>query len=477
MVVAVLATTTLVLAIIFGPRLWRAMTTDGAGLAAAPPGPPPAEATIDGVDLRRIHTELFPAWVVTRANPGAPLQEERAFTALHAALEPNATLASLATELRQHTAHDRLWRHDDQERALALIRDWNRVLDEAQIPYLLRANLMASGDAVRFYALSCEVMAQARVAVGPDEHRVRLVRRVDRLNLREWYMGMVREQEEGVVIIIDRVSDFATNEVWPLLDPTADTTIRGALHAAFTTAVAEEAATHLPPAVLERLRSTAAARLALVAAVESIRQRHACGSRFIIATIPWNGFDEDELAPIRQAQRRASGACPEVTRDELDAIERASTTLHQAEGLRPAVETLVAWVSRPLVIHEARHAADLSLAKTARARSCQWCGPHDPEATRIELSAYLAELAWTQSPAVALFQVCHATAGDPGVGHGEALEVIMDRSEHSCSDGALPRANAVARALEADAFGRSDPIEIRGEYPSRLTVDDLQWGH
>ncbi len=473
MLVALLAVGTVVLLVVFGPRLWDGMAPDP---PEPEPGQAPAEASLGGVDLRAVHAELLPAWISARSRLGADLQEKRAFEALDAALQPNRALSQMMAELREHTTQKALHHEQDREAAMAVVRRWNQHLDEAGIPYLLRANIVASGDVVQFYTLSCEVIVDGMVEVGSGRHRVRYVRRVDRLNLRETYLGMVREQEEGVIIILDAVAAFATDEVWPLLTPSAQSQPRDEIHAAFGPSVTREALASLSPDDARLLQSTAAARQALVNAVATIGERASCGSRFRILAIPWNGYDEAALAPIRQAVGLGSSQCPQVTADEFEAIEHASATLRGTEALRPAVEALSAWATQPMVVHEARHAADLVQATTAEERTCLWCGPNDPEHARIELSAYMAELAWTQSPALALFQACQAVYRDQGVGHGEALEVITERTDHACTEGELPGAAEIMQRLEASAFERSDPISFVGDYPPRVPIDDLRRG-
>ncbi|MCH9685631.1 MAG: hypothetical protein K0V04_29640 [Deltaproteobacteria bacterium] len=472
MIVALLIAAAVVLVIVFGSRLW------GEDAAELPPAPAqaPAEASLDGVDLRAVHAQLLPAWISARSQSGAELLEERAFEALDAELRPNPALAQMMAELREHTTPTALRREPDRQAAMAVVRRWNEHLDEAEIPYLLRANIIASGEVIQFYTLSCEVIADAMVEVGSGRHRVRYVRRVDRLNLRETYLGMVREQEEGVIIILDEVAKFATDEVWPLLTPPSKSHPRDDLHAAFGPSVTAEALASLSSEDARLLQSTASARQALVNAVMAIGGRASCGSQFRIVTTPWNGYDAPTLALIRQAVGLGASHCPQVTADELDAIERASTTLRSTPSLRPAVEALCAWAAQPMVVHEARHAADLQQATTARERTCLWCGPNDPEQARVELSAYMAELAWTDSPALALFQACEAVSQDQGAGHGEALEVITERTDHGCTEGALSGAAEIMRALEVSGFGRSDPISFVGEYPERVPVDDLRRG-
>ncbi len=471
---ALLITTAIVLGVALGPRLWRSLAPSDTAPSAADAATPPAPAMFEGVDVRLVHTEPLPAWITAQSQPEAHEGEEAAFATLMAAVEPSATLRDIVVELRSRATPERLHEPHNVEQLLKLVRRWNETLDRAGIPYVLRANVAGSPRPF-FYAFSCEVVADSRVEVAGTEHRARLLRRVDRINMREWYLGTVSEQEEGVIIVLGNVVTFAMDQLWPLLAAPESVTALGPVSVAFAPAVQAELAAGLPAAYVESLRATASARAELVAAVTAMHERLTrCGGGYLVSIIPWNGFTAEELQRMRGVV--ADGRCPAITTPEHEVLVRSSATLRNAEGLEPALEALAAWATRPILVHEARHAADAADAAAGRARVCHWCGQGDPELTRMELSAYLAELAWSDAPAVALFQACHATSDSPGVGHAEALAVILERADHYCEAGPLEHAATVARALETEAFGRGDAIALKAELPSRVPVRSLNVG-
>jgi hypothetical protein len=473
--IALLMASVITLGVVFGPRLWRTLVPADAADPVDHAPAPPAPAMFEGVDLRHVHAELLPAWVSAQSQPEARKDEATAFTALAAAVQPSATLRETIETLRMHSAPERLLEPGNPEQLLAVVRRWNETIERAGVPYLLRANI---GGAPRpfFYAFSCEVLADTHVTVAGAEHRVRLIRRVDRINMREWYLGRVSEQEEGVIIVLDNVVELAKDRIWPLLAPAEQLAALGPVPAVFAPAVQQEVSLGLSASHVELLRATASARAELVAAVTAMQARvTGCGGGLIVPTLPWNGFGEEELQRMRALVSDVV-RCPAITTAEHEVLLRGSATLRETEGLEPAVEALAAWAARPIIVHEARHAADAADAAAGRARVCQWCEPSDPQPARMELSAYLAQLAWTDAPALSLYQLCHATAASPGLGHAEALAVIFDRADHYCEAGPLGDAAAVARSLELEAFGRSDAIELAGELPSQVPVRSLNLG-
>ena len=77
---------------------------------------------------------------------------------------------------------------------------------------------------------------------------------------------------------------------------------------------------------------------------------------------------------------------------------------------------------------------------------------------RAELAAYLAELAWSEAPEIAFFDACLVAEADQ-TAHAEALAILFDAAHWSCA--AIPdELSTRARALEQDAFGRSEEIVV-----------------
>ena len=88
---------------------------------------------------------------------------------------------------------------------------------------------------------------------------------------------------------------------------------------------------------------------------------------------------------------------------------------------------------------------------------------------RAELSAYLSTLAWSGSPATALFQACHSVLDDEGT-HGRALRFLLAELDVSCTQpppsGLAPR----ARALERELFERSQTLRFGSDFPEQLPL-------
>lgn len=112
------------------------------------------------------------------------------------------------------------------------------------------------------------------------------------------------------------------------------------------------------------------------------------------------------------------GRCAGIWGTELGDLWKASDTLESREGLPDALEQLAAWVARSVAVHELRHVADDAEYGDDDPRPCGPCISSDPPVVRSEAAAYVAELAWSEAPAAALYQICVATSQ----GHGATRE-------------------------------------------------------
>lgn len=423
-----------------------------------------APSNLEGVDTEALHAEHFPAWIIA-ASRGVESEQARArWSALQDAVEADDNLTELLRRLDGLTASGRLV--DRGEELTAWFSQWNGYLDEHEVPYQLSGGLM-SGEPVHIWATSLHTLADLRVGVGERSVRARVFERVDRTNLREFYLGAADPAVDGAVILSDRVFEYALDRLWPVLDPAvADDELFPSARP-FAADIRREVAAGLPADVLETLRSTAAARLEIVAAADAIRSRTDC-SRFVISRIPWHGFAERDLDNMARAVDEWS-ECPGVKPAEHRALDHGSRALHGVEGLQPAVESLLAWSTTTIALHEARHVADAEDVGGYEERlDCTICQDRDGASVTAELSAYAASIAWSEAPVTALYQACDAVADQAG-SHRRALELLLDATSSSCNVAPVELGPAM-QALEQRAFDRSDPITLPEDYPATLPL-------
>ncbi|MCX4244069.1 hypothetical protein [Paraliomyxa miuraensis] len=438
---------------------------------------PEHPVALDRVDLPQVHAQLLPRWLVAqghRARGDGAEAEIEAWQALQAAVEPDANLAALLQELRELSSPARL--RDDPRRALYLFWAWNDYLDHDHAPFMVQASVRAQGFGPSLAATIYHVHADAAVGVGSAEHRVRIVSRIDGTNLREAYLGAAGR--EDAVVVVDRLVEFALDDVWPLLDPWLE--LRSVTRASFAEPIRAEARARLSAAALRRLQGSAAARWSIASTVRAIEaRRRECDSGLRINEVPWSGFSSERLARLTEiASRHQDRACPGITTDEVGALARATASLRPDPALRAALEELVALTAEHVAIHEARHLADDALAEGFdEPLPCASCSDGMGIGARSELSGYLASLAWAPSPALALYQACRSLAAEhgrplpPGEPHREALELLQRRMGPVCHDGPPPDLRRLGRHLEQEMLGRSDPIALPPAFPRRLPVD------
>lgn len=437
---------------------------------------PEHAAALQQVDLHRVHAELLPRWLIAqghRARGDGRAAEEEAWQALHAAVAPDANLAALLLELRELVPPVRLI--EAPRRALYLAWAWNHYLDQHDAPFLVQASVRFHEFGPVLAATSYRVHANAPVAVGSTEHRVRVTSRIDGTNLREAYLGAAGRDD--AVVVVDRLQDFALDEVWPLLDPWLE--LEPASRHRFGDPIRAEASARLSPEAMLRLRATAAARWSITRTVHAIEvRRRDCDSGLSINDVPWDGFPPARIARLTEiARRHESRGCPGITAAEVDALAEATVALAPDPTLHAALEELVALTAEHVAIHEARHLADAAEAESFdQPLPCASCSDAMGIAARAELSGYLASLAWSPSPALALYQACRAIDADQGRSiesdepHRQALELLQRRMGGVCHEGPPPDLRTLARHLEGEMLGRSDPIALPPAFPQRLPV-------
>ncbi|MCH9687022.1 MAG: hypothetical protein K0V04_36640 [Deltaproteobacteria bacterium] len=438
----------------------------------APQHPP----GLDAVDLVAVHEQLLPAWIIargrrTRGLPGAAKAEDEAFERLQTALEPDGNLLDIAQQWRSVAVPHALGK--TPRRALYLGWAWNHYLEQHEVPLFVQLSVLGTRFGPAFTAGIYHVHADAAVAVGTSAHRVRVISRVDHMNLREAYLGAAGH--DGAVVVVDRLRDFTLAEVWPLLDPWAE--LSPATRSRFGAALRAEAEAQLPPEDFERLQASAGARWRITKTLDAIADRRvSCSSGFRINDVPPLGFPTDRLANLEAiAERHATRWCPGITTAEVEVLREASASLSAVPGLEPALDVLVAWGAQHVAIHEARHLADAATVDGfEQPLDCVSCPEAMGVQARTEVSGYLAGIAWSPSPALALYQACRSLATEhrrptgSGSPHREALELLLRRMGPVCALGPPQQLHALGRLLEMEMLGRSDPMALPADFPRRL---------
>lgn len=426
------------------------------------PTHPIEHAALARIDFDQVHAHGIPDWVTLlgRARGAADRRRaEAAWRGLRAMLEPDANLAAIWDELHEHMTVDPLGR---ARRIDWLLWAHDQYLDRVGQPYRIEASMYVRGRRAIVSMLTYRVLADLRDARGA---RVRVVRRVDRTRVLESWLGHSARDEDGAIVVADRVLHFAVRHVWPALHPALDgrrpSAERGVLEG-----VREEAEDALSPEHFALLQETAEDEQALIEVAESIRARHACGSRFDVFELPYDGLSIASHRALRRALWASRWSrCPDVTLDEAARMVGASERLRAAEGLDPALEALAAWVARGVAAHELRHLAD----GPADALACEGCVEGTPALARSELSAYLATFATPGVGYLAALQACampqHTDA------HALAIAIATEAAiPGGCRGEAGLGLYARAEAAERNYFGARSSWGVPAEFPDTIAI-------
>ena len=392
----------------------------------------PAEAAqVEGIDLGRVHRELWTELSV--GNDGAGPELVEAFAA-------DEALQGIVAELVEVL--------DDRAAADAQVEVYNAALAARGMPWAVKTGTNRGQGYTKSYWLT----ARPVVRLGEHSSEVSLGVRVDPLNVREGWLG-IQEDVGAPLVVVNRVVDFATNTVWPLLGDEADP------HGA---AIRRAAEARLSPEHLAVLLRTSEARRGMMAAQHAVDERRSCGSSFRMR-IDWAGLDD--LAKIRgYAQQTGGGSCPGITPAEADAVVRGTLAIRSEPLLPEALEALTAWLARHVAYHEARHAVDQEQwGSRPRCSGCE--GLSEREVS--EVSAYLASLASDESVA-AWVQGCRVAGMGRGAG-ARALKVVFRELTVGC-DVAPPDDLAVRASGLAQAWFERDEAASIDAFPDRLPL-------
>jgi len=447
-----------------GPAItaWFRGETDLRGRRRYHPARPPDRAALARIRFDRVHGELLPHWLIAVQREKTFDDRDRAEEALarlRLAIEPDPNLDAITLELDARIREDLA---GNSARVRYLLWAWSAYLDSAGVPYRVEGSVVhPRRSPAKLHFRVYRVLDDARVGVGAQRYRARLLRRVDRTNLIEADLGHTSDADEGALVVVDTVFNFAVDDVWPLLDANDDPQ-RPPMQRAHAAFVRIEAARALPREDLARLTATAHARFAMLQAAASINARAWCESALYIQRVPWRGYSLELVRAARAVARETpeDPDCPPLLPEEADDFAAGSAVMRETAGLDHALASLVVWVSRAVVVHEARHAADDREADGLRSEMrCAHCPPWLRTSGRAELSAYLASFATPGIGHLSYFQACRAA----GVGMGPHVDALTVASESLHRGGCLaPPGGLYTRAgrLERELLGHTSAVTL-----------------
>lgn len=414
------------------------------------------------VDLAAVHEELVPDWVVSSGGM-KPMQFRR--IRREAGKDPN--LGALLDRMEVLFEADPVLNATE---LLGLVRTWNAYLATAGEPWRLAGEVQVGDGGGQLLLKSYRVIwDEGEVRVGERPFDAEIRRRVDRTTLVDAWLGQMHDPADGLVVLLDRVTAFSLDQLWPMLDPLLEGEL-DPLARAFAPAVRAEVAAWLSAEELAALQATAEDRYWMNRAAEAIHGRHQCGSAFYVARVPWNGLSPRDLATLQQAAAEGVGdPCPDVTETEALLFAVRSSHVRREPLVRQALEHLVGLTAHAVAVHEARHAAD-DAALAGQPIPCVGCPAETTHLAALEGSAYAASFAHPDHGAVSMYQAC---ALDPAwVPDRAAMVAFLVRRMNDgrgCAAGPPAARAGRADALQVEIFGRSDPIVV-SDFPTSLPV-------
>ncbi|MEZ4239988.1 MAG: hypothetical protein R3F59_28325 [Myxococcota bacterium] len=448
----------------------------GAGLVWAlergPGGPPEIRAgatlTVDRealaeVDLAAVHEELVTDWVLSSGG-----MKSMQFRRIRREAGKDPNLGALLDRMELLMDVDPVLNAPE---LLGLVSTWNAYLTTAGEPWRLAGEVQVGDGGGQLLMKAYRVIwREGTVRVGDHRFPAEIRRRADRTSLPDAWLGHMHDHRDGVVILLDGVTGFALDHVWPLLDPLLEDEL-DPLQRAFAPSVRAEVAAWLTPEELAALEATAEDRYWMNRAAEAIHGRHQCGAAFYVARVPWDGMSGRDLATLQQAATLdADAPCPDVTETEALVFAVRSSHVRHTPGVRQALEHLAGLVGRAVAVHEARHAAD-DLALDGQPIPCLGCPPQTTHLGALEGSAYAASFAHPETGALAMYQAC-ALDPDRAPERTAMVSFLAERLDpHGCAAGAPDDRVRRAEALQREIFGRAEPVSVP-ELPSSLPVGD-----
>ncbi|MEL6347221.1 MAG: hypothetical protein AAFV53_29165 [Myxococcota bacterium] len=413
------------------------------------------------IDLEDVHARRMTAWSLAAARPQDALNRRREAAAWARVLEgiaPDQNLVDLGEALRADV------RLDPWGRAEAIqyrLWAWNRYLDLADQPWRLEADIRDGGDGAYMVLRTYRVVADASVNAGDAPRRVRLLRRADRTNVVEYYLGHAGSGGgEGALLLADRLETFTLDALWPLLDPSADER-RTSVDRAWAPAVRAEINAALPARDVAALRESAARRFQAMQALDSIQSRSSC-MNFRIWRLPWDGLPSRFREALPQlVARDAALPCPSVTAEEAAVL----LSIRAEPGVESALEKLLAIATQITALHEARHLADREIPPT-----CADCVV-DTKGMVDELSAYLATFSSDTVGNIAFYQACRGARG--GGAHATAV-ALASRAilPGGCANPPPPDLAERAQQAQQQLLNRSSAPALLPGFPQKVALSD-----
>lgn len=401
------------------------------------------------VDLQLIHEELIPDWVVSSGG-----MKRMHFERILREVSRDKNLSAILARMRVLFEDDPV-RHASE--LLSLVRVWNDYLAKAGEPWRLAGEIRANQEAV-LHLKSYRVISEgSQVTVGSEVFTAEIRRRVDSTTLVDSWLGSMHDHEDGVVILLDSVAQFALDQVWIMLDPYLDEHLDPVARA-FAPAVREEIEAALGSDLSLALQHTAEDRYWMSRARDAIHDRHSCGSSFVVARIPWDGLDSKDIATLQRSAELTS-PCPEVTETEALLFAVRSNHIRSEPKIAEAVERLLGAVAGAVVIHEARHAADDRLLQ-GQSIPCVGCPDGTSHTAALEGSAYAASFSHPRWGALSLYQAC-ALSESHVPERTAMIRFLADQiSEGGCESPPPLDLAERARRVELRVFGHGDPIDL-----------------
>jgi hypothetical protein len=419
------------------------------------------------IDAAKVHRQLLPAWIISlQHNPHSigRRNAEDAFGMLRDEAGKDPNLAGLLDRL-----HEKLMdgTYDFQGEIQALIKGWNGYLARGGVPFRIEYRIERTQRGPELRIRCYRVIADVPVSVAHSEQHVLLLARQDQTNLVEAFLGQTATDRGAALVITDRIAEFAIDRLWPLFeahDETSELELLGK--------VRHEARLALDKSVAEPLTRSFSIHRALETELASLARRRGCGAGVLIERVPWNGLSDPALAMVnRVAQKNERRHCQRVTPTDADRIRAISQQLREHPDLAQALGSLAGWLAKAVVVHEARHLADETLAPEAGAvRLCPGCPESFDYRARAEVSAYLASFETVGVGYVALLQACGNEADGRG-SSSTALGFLLPRLLVKGCAGPMPDdLYARAAATRVQLLGRDDSIGLPTDFPAAIPI-------
>lgn len=432
-------------------------------------------SVLEAIDFEYVHARLLPDWVISLQHDPYTVgrdRESRRFSELvtEAGRDPN--LASLLHELRDRatsgvTLHAAQISH--------LLDGWNAYMQDAGLPWYVAYDVLKTARGGRLYTRSYRIHADVSAQVAGLPQHLRVLVRVDDTNVGELFFGQTTVEERRAVVVSDRITEFALDRLWPMMDPAGDGRLEG-MERAFAPALRREAAMSLSSASLSALRRGAETRRGLQQRLDEIGRRDACGKGIEVENLPWNGLTpKGQSIVARAAAHNAKAGCSLVTEEDAELLIGASNDLANDAGLHAALGQLAAWLAQAVSVHEVRHLADS--APGTEGSDCEHCPSGMTERGKAEVSAYVASIA---SPGVGYLSLYQACGVDIPAMHdsGGALDFVLGvLMPNGCDAGPGEDLYAQARLLDWVLFKRVERIELPEAFPDQLPLPAVRTSH